>query len=1193
MKNMQKRVLPILLILCILLAAAPARAATGKVTTDTVTNLYDAYNATSGQWNELITSKHRLTGGYVVYCLQHKKQVPNSQTYNLANLMGNYSAKVQKGLQIILENGYPWERGGLSAAQAEYATANAIRFWLSECGDSQFYNQTNLESFSNTQLRNLAANGLITKKIRVRNTSYIPALQFSVELLIKARAQTLMAHNLTLSADNVSTERSNDNFVGSTTVTVTNLRGGYALNKSALPAGSTVSGYTGGDGDTLVISIPASDSTANKSYPLTLTGLDDRVLANIPVHNHNTNTDYQRVLAMHTGVSWYEEVVTRTLTVTTGSYITPKPDLIVSMLTPGQPSYTTGSGASTTATIINQSSAAAGGFYVSLNTGGSTQTSYVSGLAAGATTTASFSFTAPATAQTLTLTATADSNNQVAESDEANNTRTTTLSIVAPAFPDLIISALTPGQPSYLTGSSATATATITNQGNAPASVFYVSLTGGGRTPGFYISGLAAGASTTASFNFTAPATAQTLTLTATADYDNRVVESDENNNVRTATVSIVAPTFPDLTVISVSPAISSYNAGTTVTIYSVIKNQGNADAGTFVVKLTPEGMSSQTQTITGLAAGSSQTLTWMFTAPTLAATANRSLAVLADSTFAVTESNESNNEGSGSVTILGEKPDLTITSLAPDASSYKPGERVMMTATVKNNGIITCPAGKLRLSGDGMTTQTKDVASLPAGASQVLSFSFTAPDVNGEKIYAITATADPDGQIAESNEGNNNCSGSFKVSNPLPDLTVTQVRSDKNEYDEGETGTVTVTIKNQGAQSVSNAKLKLTLGDFFLQVKQTGSIAVGGTVQVAFAFTAPETLERRTVTATATIDPTGEISESDENNNTLTSALAIRPILPDLALTSTNAANWCAGKDIVVTATVVNYTTQDVPSVTVRLTLGGKRYEEAIPLSGNGVNLAVFRVTLPTATGPTALNFTVDPYNVLPEKDEENNTLDKTIEIVSVPIGSVLDPDLLALEENFRQNGLQPLPDASNSDYHIWQEVRLEGEAYVTKTFWAQLRTVFSITPDPRIAYGDDPSRMESGFGVQASLQTSLTTNYDHPEKLVGVQMAWTFSPESDYGQIAEWSGVFDALEACSGSPGGMNTLWQYPVNPWSDTKSRLHYTPLWFPDGQYTILSQAFYAWSPAGQMHWYDTESVDILGDMYDRVTAIQGR
>ena len=120
---MMKRILSLLLIFLLLLAVYPAYAATGKVTTINMTNLYDTYNPTSKVWNELKTAKHRLNGDFVVYCLQHKKSVPNSQSYNLDNLMGNYSAKVQKGMQIILENGYPWANGGLAAAQAEYATA--------------------------------------------------------------------------------------------------------------------------------------------------------------------------------------------------------------------------------------------------------------------------------------------------------------------------------------------------------------------------------------------------------------------------------------------------------------------------------------------------------------------------------------------------------------------------------------------------------------------------------------------------------------------------------------------------------------------------------------------------------------------------------------------------------------------------------------------------------------------------------------------------------------------------------------------------------------------------------------------------------------------------------------------------------------------------------------------------------------
>ena len=1080
---MKKRILAILLLLALAFSTVPAYAATGKVTTKTVTNLFDAYNATKKTWSELKTAQHRLSSNYVAYCLQHKKSVPNSEAYNLNDLYDNYSDKVKKGLQIILTNGYPWETGGLTAAQAEYATANAVRFWLSECGDSEFYNQTNLGSFTDAQLRTLAASGTITKKIRVRDASYIPALQFSVELLIKARAQQTITHDVGIGATNVSAARSGSVFSGSTSITVTNLRGGYTLDTSALPAGSTVTGYTGTKTETVTISIPASAATANKTYTLTVTGKDDRCRANIAAIGHNSNASYQRVVTVRIGTSWYTEVVTKTFTVTTGAYETPKPDLI--------------------------------------------------------------------------------------------------------------ITSLAPGKNSYLTGENMNFSATVKNQGAAAAGRFDVGLTLGDLTHYAYIDGLAIGASQTVSFSFTAPSTAQTVTLNGKADSLGGIDESNENNNTASTTATVVAPKYPDLTVTSVTPEQASYGANSTVVVNSVIRNAGDKDAGTFVVRFTPEGMSAQTQTVTGLAVGATKTLRWTFTAPILISTQSKTLTVVADSTSAVEESNENNNTGTGTVTIIGEKPDLTVTNLTAGASKYKPNETVTVTATVKNNGIVPCPASRLRLSGDGITTQTKDVPALAAGGNTTVTFTFSAPYVIGDKTFAITATADPDNAIAESNENNNSRNGSFTVSNPLPDLTVTKIQANKNEYTEDESGRVTVTVVNQGSKSVDSSKLTLKLGDFFTQTKTTGMIAAGSAAQVTFDFVAPETLERMTVTATATTDPNNEITESNENNNTLTSTLAVKPIPPDLAIIATNAQNWYAGKEVVVTATVVNYTKRAVPEVTVRLTLGSSRYEEVIPMPGNGSNLAVFRIKLPAATGSASLAFTVDPYNAVPEGNESNNDLSKTVQIVAVPFGIVLDPDLPELEQTYKTRGLLSIPNATNSDYHIWQEVRYESGSYVTRTYWAKLQTVFSLVPDPRIAYPAEPKRMESGFGVQVALRTQLTTNYDHPEKLVGAQMAWVYSPEAGYGQYPQWSGVFDSLQASGGTPGDKVVSWRYAVNPWSESGSRLHYTPLWFPDGQYTVLSQAFYAWSPAGQMYWYDAGSVDILGDMYDRVTAIQGR
>ena len=1523
-----KRLVAALLLVAITIVPNVAYAATGKVTTINMTNLYNAYNSTKKTWNELKTAKHRLMGSFVAYCLQHKATVPNSQTYNLTDVMDNYSSKVRTGLQIIVENGYPFETGGLSAAQAEYATANAIRFWMTECGDDQFYNMTNLGSFSASQLRSLAAAGTITKKIQVRDAAYIPALQFSVELLIKARAQVLMEHRVDLSASSISAARSGDVFTGSTTVTTVNLHGGYRLDQSALPSGSTVSGYTGKGGDVLTISIPASASTANKTYTLTLTGRDDRVRSNMQVFCHNTDQAYQRVLCVRTGSDWYVDCCTSTLTVTTGDYEAPRPDLTITSLTSDAASYEAGGIMTITATVKNQGSAAVGSSDLSLSGSGiATQRQSIGALAVGASKQLTFSVPAPDAAQTLTLTAFADCDEVVAESDEDNNTRSLSVSVTAPAvYPDLIVSSVTPTRSSYETGMTGVVHAVVTNQGEQDAGAFLVTMVNGEETWSSQISSLAAGASKTLMFPFStpsepqtivitvtadskdaivesnesnnsnsttveivepqlpdltitaftsnaasyetgktmsftvtvknqgtaasgsaylslsgngastykqsigalavggtkqltfsipapssaqtltltafadcdeavsesnednntkslsvsivesqlpdltitaftagaasyetgmtmtfsvtvknqgtaasgsaylslsgngistykqsigalavggtkqltfsipvpssaqtltltafadcdevvaesnegnntkslsvritepqlpdltitsftagaasyetgktmsftvtvknqgtaasgsanlslsgngisttkqsigtlavggtkqltfsvpAPDTAQALTLTAFADCDEVVSESNEDNNTRSVTVEIVKPLLPDLTVTSVTPAKASYRAGETVTISTTIKNQGEADTGSFVVRLAPSGGSVQTRTVSGLKVGESTTLTWTFTAPVLSETEVWIITVTADSTGVIAESDESNNSASGSVTILGEKPDLCITSLTPDADSYAPGETITFTAVVKNNGVIACPESQIRFSGAEITSQTKPLSRIPAGGSVSISFALTAPGIVGEKTYTVTAMADPNNAVEESDESNNSRSSSFTVYNPLPDLTVTRIQSNKNEYADGETGTVTVTVSNQGGKDVANAKLKLAIGDFHSEVKQTGAIASGSSVRISFTFTAPEVLERREVMVTATADPTNEIVESNEVNNTLTSSLAIKPVLPDLGITNTNATNWYAGKDVVITATVVNYTSQAVPSVTVRLTIGANRYEEAIPLPGSGSNLAVFRVTLPRQTGATPIRFIVDPYNALPEENEGNNSYDRTIQIVNAPSGAVIDPDSAELEAHYASSGLLPLPGTENSDYHIWQEVRLEGDEYVTKTFWAQMQTAFEVTPDERIAYADKPRQMESGFGVNTNLTTTITTNYDHPEKLVGCQIAWVYAPETGYGQIAQWSGVFDSLESIGGAQGARITRWQQKVNPHSESGSRLHYTPLWFPDGQYTLLCQSFYAWTPAGQMYWYDVGSVDILGDMYDRVTAIQGR
>ena len=824
-----------------------------NVSSRSVTDMFD-YNGGSG-WKSLDTPEHYVAGSspeQVAYCLQHSKSSPSNAAYSDSDILDSYSARVQTGLRIILENGYPYATGGLSAAAARYATANAIRFWLSENGESGQYNFTNLGAYSDAQLRSYAASGQIASKIRARS-GYISVLQFSIELLIQARAQGLMPHDIALSAPSMSI--SGNYFVGTASVWLANMNGGYSLNTSGLPAGSSVSGYTGQSGDALTIWIPLNEANANRSFSISAIGRDNRLRSNMFAYSPNSSS-LQRVI--------------------------------------------------------------------------------------------------------------------VAKSAEYNEAKT-----VAVAF----------------------------------------------GTPQIYA--------------------------------------------------------------------------------------------------------------------------------------------------------------------------DLTVTALNTNKTVYNADETVTVTATIMNQGLRSASGFYVALTSADLTTQTKYVSSLGAGGSTSVAFSYTAGRYTSDKAISITAAADSTGAIPESNEGNNTRAASFKVLAyipPLPDLTVTALTGNKAMYEAGDTMTITGTVKNIGASAAAATTVQLTVSGIGTFTTNLSAMSAGVSQTVTFTSTAPTSLNAQSITMTAMVDPNNLVAESNESNNSKTVTLSINALRPDIEIVESTITDWYAGMEVTVSASVRNRTAQPVPSVIIKLSIGGASYTESIPIAGNGSNLAVFKITVPK-DGSYAVEIIADPNGALNETDEGNNTLTKNIQVLAVLASVVADPDSSQMEQRFDAYGLTNLPTATSTSYHTWQEVRLENGSYNIKTFYARLTTTFAIAPDSRIAYADKPRQMESGFGFSAQCTTTLTTNYDHPEKIVGVQMVWVRYPESAYGQIAGWQNVRDSLEINTGEAGDMTMTWQLAVNPHSAKGSRLHYTPLWYPDGSYTVWAQAFYAWSPVGQMYEYKTDVLTIKGDLYDRITTVK--
>ena len=856
MKKRKKIVIAIstgLIVLLSLILFASSALAAVNVGSRKVAYMFD-YNGGSG-WKDLDTPEHYIVGTspeQVAYCLQHRNSSPSNSPYNETDILGSYSARVQTGLRIIFENGYPYATGSLTATEARYATANAVRFWLSENGDPGQYNFTNLGSYSDAQLRSAAVNGQIGNKIRA-NSGYTDVLQFSIELLIKARSQALMTHDIYLSAPSVYI--SGSYFVGTSYVTLDNMNGGYTLDTFGLPSGSSISGYTGNSGDALTIWIPLSEANANRAFSLSATGRDNRTRSNMFAYAPQSSS-LQRVIV-------------------------------------------------------------------------------------------------------------------------------------------------------------------------AKAAIY---------------------------------------------------------NDAETVAASFGTPQ-----------------------IYA----------------------------------------------------------------------------------------DLSVAALSSDASAYDAGDAITITAAIRNQGLRTAVGFYVALTSPDLTTQTKYVSSLAVGGTTNVTFTYTASQYTSDKTITVTAIADSSGAVAESDESNNTRTASFtarKYIPPFPDLTVSSLTSDKGLYEAGDTVTVTAVVKNIAQSASYTTTVRLTVPNIGTYSQNIPALSAGASQMVTFTFTAPASLSAQNVTVTAFADPNNIVAESNENNNTRTAVISINALRPDIEVVDSTITDWYAGKDVTVSAIVRNLTAQPVPSVAIRLTIGSSSYTENIPIAGNGSNLAVFRITVPTA-GSYDVKVTANPNGALNETDESNNTLSRNIQVNNIPASIVADPDDNAMKQHHEAYGLTGIPSSSSSGYHTWQEVRLENGSYVTKNYYAWLNTTLSILPDVRIAYADKPKQMESGFGFSAQCTTTLTTNYDHPEKLVGIQMVWVRYPESAYGQISQGQDVRDSLTAKTGNPGDTVITWQLSVNPYSVTGSHLHYIPLWFPDGEYTAWAQAFYAWSPVGQLYGYETDVLTISGDMYDRITTVK--
>ncbi|MBW4085265.1 hypothetical protein HYD27_28495 [Paenibacillus sp. S150] len=138
---------------------------------------------------------------------------------------------------------------------------------------------------------------------------------------------------------------------------------------------------------------------------------------------------------------------------------------------------------------------------------------------------------------------------------------------------------------------------------------------------------------------------------------------------------------------------------------------------------------------------------------------------------------------------------------------------------------------------------------------------------------------------------------------------------------------------------------------------------------------------------------------------------------------------------------------------------------------------------------------------------------------------------------------------------------------------YTASLLAHQSVVPDSK-SPSLSSNRMKSGYGLEINSFTTLSSNAPSSH-ITGAQHAVSYFPE--FGYQAYWR-LHDLKER------GYNANFWLKPNEYSTYNSRVHFSPIWFPDGPYTPITRILDAWTPDGMLTLQLQDTITISGNLF---------
>ncbi|BCJ46981.1 hypothetical protein GCM10010168_34990 [Actinoplanes ianthinogenes] len=294
--------------------------------------------------------------------------------------------------------------------------------------------------------------------------------------------------------------------------------------------------------------------------------------------------------------------------------------------------------------------------------------------------------------------------------------------------------------------------------------------------------------------------------------------------------------------------------------------------------------------------------------------------------------------------------PNLAVTSATWSPATPDETSTIALSAVVRNSGALASTATTLDFKLNGAVVATANVPALAAGATTTVTGSVS-PRAQGS--YTVAATVG---------------GATFTASSPLvvaqapgPDLQVTAINPNPANPAVGAAVSFTVAVQNRGTSTAAASTTKVTVGAVTL-TGATPAVAAGATTTVTIGGT--WTATSGGATAVATADSAGVVTETNENNNTLSKSIVVgRGAAVPYTEYEAEAARYqgtLLQPDALRTFGHTNFATESSGRQSVRLTSTGQFVEFT---STNQANSIVVRNSVPDAASGGGQDWTISLY--------------------------------------------------------------------------------------------------------------------------------------------------------------------------------------------------------------------------------------